>query len=382
MTAPVPIPVQINMNAIPHELRQFDAWGLYTTQKLPVATKGIANGWPYHTRDAFPIYLATDDRQTWAGFDDTYRVVHSRTTRHSIHGPAFVLEESMNLVAMDLDEPSRQLEKSVLPRDRWPQFIEQANDIHRIILQWADKAGAWVEVSRSGFGRHIFAFGKLPHGRYDIRLGSISIGSIYTKKQMIFVTGHTPPRAGDPASRFEPRTMPPIEATQGLLNEFVTYFTSERILHPVADGSLESMSIGRIDTCGRRLDLSDSEVIERLAHVNKASAAALSSQNGASGDWSQDTKNIIGDLDKITGDPSQVFRILMTSKRLREAGTDKKNRSRYDKVESRFEVELAKARPWNDRLHAMRKAEEERNAEIAGPMLNNKEDEKPDDETK
>ena len=104
------------------------------------------------------------------------------------------------------------------------------------------------------------------------------------------------------------------------------------------------MRLEDLQTNGRRLDLSNDQVI---AALNKLMRPVLGG-GAASGNWSNDTFRLILDLDRITGSPQQIYDIVMSSKRLCTAGRSSKGEDRYKRTAKLFNSMLGKARSQND----------------------------------
>ena len=104
--------------------------------------------------------------------------------------------------------------------------------------------------------------------------------------------------------------------------------------------------VNRVDF-GRRLDMSDEEVIERLRERFPKTYLNLV----ATGGWTNHSAckaHLIGDLDKITGSAAQIDRIMLGSNFMMYAGLDKDGHSRFKKYVDGFAKELRKARESND----------------------------------
>lgn len=306
--------VQARIDSMPAQLRAFPHWGFYRADKAP--------------RSATGIKFSINDPASWAAYDTL------RTARlpDGVVGPTFVLTDALNLTVIDLDDPERAYARDDLDitPERRQFLIDAANEWIRRILIWAIAAGAWIERSNSGKGWHILVFGPAPEAKYAIGL----VGHIYR-------VGHVH-MTGD----LHPQSASIIPHAQPALDELIAFALSRDLIRPIvgSDGNDAPVREGN----GRRLDLTDAQCIETLNSLGRKLL-----DGPGQGNWSDETYRLILDLDKITGDPVQVHRILFASKRIRSAGTAANGRDRYERTDEQFGVMLAKARAKNDKRSAL-----------------------------
>jgi hypothetical protein len=143
----------------------------------------------------------------------------------------------------------------------------------------------YVERSIQGGGLHSFYAGTLPHGRTGGVIDQLNL-EIYAA-QFIAITGNA---VGDKALD--------VANGQALIDSW-------RLPPPVASAG----SIKETDALGRVTNLSDAQVIETMM-VRRASIFAMMASTADLPDRSTSYAQIIGDLDKITGDPMQIDRII------------------------------------------------------------------------
>ena len=248
------------------------------------------------------------------------------------------------MVCIDLDDPMRTLEDKADFRAMTParqaEVLAYCHDIMKTIERWAEHYGAWAETSMSGRGTHIFMRGRLPDPRYAIGFG----GSIYSSRQYIAITGHLKPYSG--------RDVPYNTAA---LLELIGWLKRIDVIRAVQNQPQGETTIEPSEGLGRRLDLTDDQVVAILPKINKLSLAWMMGRPGKHGDWSKDCFALIGDLDKISGSPEQVKRILLASPRLQNPGPGGNGkRDRRERTIALFDRELAKCRGSNARELAMR----------------------------
>ncbi|UCI32530.1 hypothetical protein [Mesorhizobium sp. B4-1-4] len=295
--------VQGRIDAMPAQLRSFPHWGFYLGDKAPRSASGVR--------------FSINDPTSWATYDQL------RTApRGDAIGPTFVVNGT-GLTVIDLDNPERAF-GSLDGEDR-QRAIDAANVQINRLLKWAIECGAWIERSSSGKGLHILVFGQTPEAKYAIR----QYGHIY-RDGHVHMTGD-----------LHPRSSASIPNAQSALNELIAYALSIDLIRPVA--KTEGTTAHVCEEHGRRLDLSDAQVIDAL---NASSRRMLDGETPSN--WSGDTFRLVLDLDKVTGDPEQVHRILFASKRLKFAGRAANGADRYARTEDQFGVMLAKARAKND----------------------------------
>lgn len=95
---------------------------------------------------------------------------------------------------------------------------------------------------------------------------------------------------------------------------------------------------------GRRLDLTDEQVVEQLS----APVRAIYDNTATMDNWSENTFKMLAALDYISGDVEQIQRVYLRSPRLTHAGVNKDDKDRLETRTRLFTWELNKARKRND----------------------------------
>lgn len=290
---------------IPPYLRTLDQWCFYTTKKLPRSLFAAQNNWrPWHEPDDRNA-ARTNDRSSWC----SWTALRAAPANEFLVGPGFYITAEDDVICLDLDDPARTLTKTwwwetVTPAVRAERLATAYWFMNRI-YRWACAVGAWMETSMSGNGVHIFVRGRMPFPRYELAFG----GSVYGARQYVALTGRKLPGSG--------ADLPLAEAA---LVALLTDLDWRGVLKSVAVEEGGPSTLERTTELGRRLNLSDAEVIAILLKINKHSHRFLHGGPGRKGDWSEDYRDLLGDLDKISGDPEQVKRILFGSPCLLNAG--------------------------------------------------------------
>ncbi len=324
--------VAAQLNRIPAYLQRFDRWGFYTPDKVAVSLNGINSGWP-GIKEPDP-YHRLDKPDTWASFAGVLASLTPggrASALKVISGPTMALTADMGVIVIDLDPVERNLPRGAQDD---PELLATrmafGREVTRWILNWADQVGAYVERSSSGKGWHIAVRGTFVAYKYEIGW----FGHIIRQDQHIHMTGDRV-AGGD------------LVLAQTAVDELIGFLLQRSAIRELKEPDRSHAALGLLETYGRRLDLTDAEAVARLRLINKRSFEALHSRNFG-GDWSAITWQIIGDLDRVTGDPEQVSRILFGSERLRFAGTSKDRVDRYRRTSDDFNYILAKARVRND----------------------------------
>ena len=356
--------VKVQLNNIATSLRQWDNWGIYLSDKKPITLASAIN--------CTDIGFKINDLSAHGGsFEDAARIitthdpeVRERVGRPPIVGPSLAIEERLETVVIDLDDPQYKLDQrreeqggvllgsngKPMTDAEFARAVATETETHQMILRAF--RGHYVETSMSGAGYHIFVRGRLgeeggPIKRY--RIGDYDLGLVFSTGS-IYMTGDL-----IDGSRRE------ILDGQSVLDEVVKYFTREdvaifkeqRLRKAIgSDGSIKSIGsvdVGLVDRVdfGRRLDMNDEEVIDRLRERFPKTYVNLI----ATGGWTNHSAckaHLIGDLDKITGSAAQIDRIMLGSNFMMYAGLDKDGHSRFKKYVDGFAKELRKARESND----------------------------------
>lgn len=332
--------VEAQYRSIPPYLQRFDRWGFFTSQKVPVSLAGVNDGWPL--RKSGDPYHRLDEPATWAAFGPVLASLvpgGAASKVRAISGPTFALGADVGAIVIDLDPVERNLPRGAhggphLLVDR----MALGRKVTQWILNWAAQVGAYVEASSSGEGRHIIVRGTFAAYKYAIGW----FGHIIRQDSHIHLTGNRL-AGGD------------LVVAQAALDELIGFLLQCGAIREVQPPDPTASTLDNIETHGRRLDLTDAEVAAKLRNTNRKSFAALHSASYG-GDWSEITWQIIGDLDKITGDAEQVARVLFASERLKRAGMSAGRVSvdRYERTSRIFNSCLGRARERNNKVFALR----------------------------
>lgn len=278
-------------------------------------------------------YQDNEEKDVWENYD--FVMAQAGTMQHLI-GAGFVLTPDAGFVVFDLDNPKKIYDERIAKGSTPEEATTYANAAWHTQQQLLEVfSDAYIERSQSGSGYHIVMRGNLPEGAFKVTNGMKDIGvEIYHARQFILMTGQ---RVNQNYN---------LDGHQGAINEFVYHVWDKwgkTNSHGLQHGAY---ALNGCEEHGRRLDLSDEQVIEKL-HGPIREIYENKRQSFQGGDWSQGTPQLIGELDKITGDVDQVQRVYFNSPRMVQAGDDAQGRSRMDKSLRRFDLELAKARQSN-----------------------------------
>lgn len=359
-------------NGIPRSIKgdEYRFWGFWSARPATFSVDG-ALGNTVRERSGYGQSFRLDEPETWNTWTElaTARVAGITTL---VTGPAIALDRQSNVIVIDLDPVERNIPKNLKPEfHEW--YLKRSQFQFDKIVDWGKSVGAFIETSRSGRGTHIIFKCSAPpavpakfaltctaniatidgidhqltvDGRYPDTGG---FGHILLAGSHVFLTGRKQHGSGD--------DVPVVSLAE--FDRLVKTLTANLVCSPVANVSFfgsASASIEITGTFGRHIDLSDAQALAKLPRVNKSSAAALNS-HFTHGDFSEIIRNVTGDLDKVTGDPDQLLRIIMQSQLMRTAGTDKNGRNRQEKfLKQYWRAHLPKCRGRNNTLLAHREA--------------------------
>nr|WP_281410054.1 DUF3987 domain-containing protein [Rhizobium laguerreae] len=224
----------------------------------------------------------------WRSFDAV--VADMQSDPHGRYGIGLVLAGS-GIVCIDHDDH---------PGDDEQAVREGAETIREMLVPHP----TYVETSISGKGQHVFYRGILPHGRTGGVIPELSL-EIYSER-FIAITGNTTSAWRSPT---------PVADGQVIIDTWK--------LPEIVRGA---PTIAPTVALGRRLNLEDRDVINTLRLRRPTQFAILNSPAVMTPKRGGRFMEIIGDLDKITGDPAQIDRII----RKMPAYSNAYNRERYD----------------------------------------------------
>ena len=167
--------VNIQLHNIPASVRKWDNWGIYRSDKKPITLASAIN--------CTDIGFKINDLEMHGGrFEDAERIISShdpevrrRAGRPPIVGPSLAVEERLETVVIDLDDPQYKLERREEARRdggellglngkpmtdaEFARAVASETETQQMILRAF--RGHYIEKSMSGKGYHIFVQGAL-----------------------------------------------------------------------------------------------------------------------------------------------------------------------------------------------------------------------------
>ena len=343
---------------IPEFFRMQKRWAVYGPDKKPWLASPLQG--QSHKQDGAPnqlLYPAANNKDDGLVTYDyalasVAKGVMTQGWPEGKCGPAYAMRAEDCIVCIDLDDPVKAIASSNyahISQENKDIAVELVLALNRDIYARFSAAGAYIEHSMSGNGAHIFFKAKLPEG--VTRCTMNICGSIFSADQFIYMRQDG---NGD------------LIDGQLLLNEVLMEYGAAgkynpahgQMIHEVVKADYAGIESGMYAAYGRQLGMPDTDVINQLQYKNKASWAAL-----VTGEYSKDhsdtVKNLIGDLDKVTGDPDQIKRLVMGSRVLMLHPVGANGQLRADKWDRHFEAELVKRRAANDLELSKRELERE-----------------------
>ncbi|MGO7501540.1 DUF3987 domain-containing protein [Rhizobium johnstonii] len=282
---------------VPQELREFPQWILWEPIQEGLKLKKQPRDWRN------PRYAVNPhDNQYWTTFENAVAAMHADTEDR--FGIGFVLDRS-GLVCVDYD-------------DHPGGDVEAVRNGAAYVEEVLSKTPTYAERSVQGNGQHWFYRATLPHGLTYRAADGLSM-EVYSAG-FIAITGNA------------------LSAWQQPIADGQAIVDSWNLQPPVANIG----SIGKTEEHERALDLTDKQVIETLMVRRPASFNTLATE-GDLGERSDAFAYLIGDLDKITGDPEQIDRIIRKAPVFKSVH----NSSRYERRTYSFEHWLRLARATN-----------------------------------
>lgn len=263
----------MNFDNIPAELKQLRQWLVWRPRDLG-SRKNVKV--PYQTRNVWHL-ASVNKPETWSTFEEAANAVKSNPGL----GLGFVFTTNDPYVGVDIDD-----EAKVDPRN-----VDNFRALRQVLLS----GDSYTELSPSRNGAHIIIKGVLPRRGY--RPHGINV-ELYGSGRFFTMTGEV---VNDRMT---------ITDGQELIDGFMARFPA-----PDED-DLDPVFIGQIEINGRRLDMSD-EAVLALAWQIPGFADRYMGLNIV--DWSVEHFRLVGDIDKITGDPDQLVRIVHNSPFVLEA---------------------------------------------------------------
>jgi len=281
---------------IPAELRDLDQWVVWrSVRRGDRPTKLPFN--PFN-----PSSVAdTMNPGTWGDFETALRAVQ----RDPNLGLGFVFTANDPFIGIDFDAEDKVA----------PELRENRAQLVALLMQ----NPSYSEWSPSGKGHHVICKGTLSGSAHVVRPMQIEV---YASGRFFTMTGNV----------IDDLTT--IQDKQADLDRFVSLF-------PKSDRpAYEEIELLKSEANGRRLGLTDDQVLEIAFNLGGFHARyhAIDLK-----DWSDEHRRLIGDLDKITGDPEQVQRIVANSPLVKDQPA-KNGETRAAKSERLFATLLSEVR--------------------------------------
>lgn len=254
-------------------------------------------------------------------------------------GPCGILQINCGLIVVDRDtpwEPEEFVKFAALQGIKYS--YERYLEIHDIFWNAFERRfpGAYKVKSCSGSGWHYWIAAQNQYANISLafHLGDVlAIGATYE-------SGDDAQWVGGVKSELTPGYH------QTAYDEWKALLERDNMMSMAKPRDGEDM--GMSEDLGRRIDLTDDQVIGciRGTGVDKNCYARLMNERSTwfSGDWSEDFKKIVGEFDKVTGDPEQILRIIDQTPFARESGVNNEGEERYEKVHRTFYSTLINCR--------------------------------------
>ncbi len=290
---------------IPQEMRRLSQWLVWHPVRQ---SDGRVAKVPMDAKTGGPA--SHSDPSTWCSFPQVLDFLWCHPELAD-WGAGFVFTDEDEFTGIDFD--TSKVHHDNMPAHQW--FREKALGV-----------GSYTEVSPSGNGIHVLIRGRL-RTRRGSKLDPLGL-EVYSSLRFFTMTGMV----------IDERHAE-IKDGQALLDEFESHFrpkpiTADIDVDPTTDND-------------RQLGLSDEEVlaIARKSYGQNFTFdyAVFPDANGKS-EWSEKFYAAFGDLDKITGDPQQILRLLLTSNLVLGSPPGADGKSRVEKCKRRFNEELKKVR--------------------------------------
>lgn len=277
----IPTPGNItNPNGVPAELRAINQWIMWK----PVVRGKKLTKVPVSWMNPLGDNINAHDPSYWGTFDQVVQEMQDDPR----FGIGLVLDGT-GLICLDHDDHADDDREAVKLGSEYMGHLQTSYP-------------TYVERSLQGAGTHAFYRGTLPHGRVGGIIDQLNL-EIYAA-QFIAITGNAVIGSHSAIADGQPivdswKLPPPVAATQ----------------------------LGPTEALGRSLNLSDADVISTMI-VRRRSIFNMMNSQADLGDRSTAYAQIIGDLDKITGDPAQIDRIIRKCPFFKNAY----NSSKYDQT--------------------------------------------------
>ncbi len=333
---------------IPLEFRDHARWALASTKKTPMK---ISTMLMQQRLEGAKI----NEPPTLGLFEDMRKAMsmpHVTSGNGEIMAAGFAMLASLGVVCIDLDFPDNKIDEQArqgkLSLDDADKNKKTAHRVINSTVHEFYKEGAYVERSVSGRGYHIFFRAESPHPLYSLG----TFGNVYTDNQFIYLTGDKIIAPSDDPATWttnEARGLAPLPQVGGLFKNWIDAYTDAGVLKKLSKAEKAgSLSEDCFDYC--RMDCwSDEIILWQLEHSSTHDWSAYNGGKGFTGDWSEDTRNLIGAFDKLTASGAQIERLIFNSPRLLNAGPSVGGEDRYERLTRTFARDLATCRESNNR---------------------------------
>lgn len=303
----------MNLNAIPDELKARKQWVVWRS----VIRTNEETGETSVTKPPFnplaPQYEASvTNPSTWGTFEDAAAALTANPSL--VSGVGFVFTEQDEYFGIDIDDEAKVAPANIQARR---ELVEE------IIMN----TSTYAELSPSGKGIHIIAKGKLPTA--GTRSTAVQV-ECYGSLRYFTMTGDV---INGRAS---------IVDEQKIADRFFSNFRPAPVQMQVGD-----------TTVGRRLDLSDEDVIRLATNFHPNFAPRFNAQVDCEpGRWSDAFMMVVGYVERFTGSVEQVQRIIFNSPLVLNAPPAANGETRLEKAKRNFGYVLARTRQNNSGLLA------------------------------
>lgn len=309
MTVSTPGKTNVIFNNVPTELQILRQWVVWRWEFGGVKwTKA-----PYKSANAFER-ASHSDPKTWSSFEEAKQAYYAS---EDIAGIGFVFTGEDRYFGIDIDQ-NKPVTNPIMQ--------------NTILSLVQDVGTTYTEISPSGKGYHLIfstAYHCSSPGVNGFRGTNIEF---YSRERYFTFTGN-------------------IVSNQGVwlnsISEASYLFEKLNELNPTLALD-DSISFEATSMFGRRLDLTDEQVLE-WAHENAEFGQFISGQvGGQPGEWSDTHMTVLRHLDRVTGDPEQVRRIVLNSPYVINMPPSRRGEVRSARVNRLFSKELAIARVKNN----------------------------------
>jgi len=331
----------MNLNAIPQELKARKQWVVWRSviRTNPDSGETTVTKPPFNPLN--PQWEASvTNPDHWGSFEQAAAAYNENPSL--ISGIGFVFTEGDEYFGIDIDDEAKVT----------PQNMQARRELVEEILM---NTTSYAELSPSGKGIHIIGKGRLPTA--GTRSSAVQV-ECYGAMRYFTMTGDV----------INGRTT--IVDEQRIADRFFSNFRAQQIDMKVGDTSI-----------GRRLDLSDDEVIRLASNFHPNFAPRFNAQADCEpGRWSDSFMMVVGFVERFTGSVEQVQRIVFNSPLVLNSPPAANGETRLEKAKRNFSYVLARTRQNNSGLlqfsehgrqmvEQMERAKEERAREAAKEIL-------------